>query len=102
MGHNHQVAEKRSLRLHGIVAELYRQDSGRVVRFGLENLKRWWLRGVDCNDFHAWKKILETEPERLPEILTGTSEEAIRLRQSSPFAGLVPEQSRREILAAGQ
>lgn len=96
---DHQVQENRSLRMHGIVAELYRQDSENVIRFGLENLKRWQQKGVNCDDFRLWKDILEYFPQRLPEILNGSTEEAVRLRQSSPFAGLIPEESRRKILA---
>jgi len=99
---DHQLQEIRSLRMHGIVAEIYRQDSDYVVRFGLENLKCWQRSGVDCEDFRLWKEILEFAPERLPDILSGISEEAVRLRQSSPFAGLVPEESRRKILAMAQ
>jgi hypothetical protein len=99
---DHQLQEIRSLRMHGIVAEIYRQDSDYVVRFGLENLKRWQRSGVDCEDFQLWREILELAPERLPAILSGKGEEAVRLRQSSPFAGLVPEESRRKILAMAQ
>jgi hypothetical protein len=99
---DHQLQEIRSLRMHGIVAEIYRQDSDYVVRFGLENLKRWQRSGVDCEDFQLWREILELAPERLPDILSGKGEEAVRLRQSSPFAGLVPEESRRKILAMAQ
>lgn len=102
MAQDHQVQEKRSFRLHQIVAELYRKDSSHVIRFGLANLTRWQQRGVDCDDFHLWKHILESAPQRLPEILNASSEEAVRLRQSSPFAGLVPEESRRKILASAQ
>jgi hypothetical protein len=99
---DHQLQEIRSLRMHGIVAEIYRQDADYVVRFGLENLKRWQRSGVDCEDFQLWREILELAPERLPAILSGKGEEAVRLRQSSPFAGLVPEESRRKILAMAQ
>jgi hypothetical protein len=102
MAKGHQVQENRSVRLHGFVADLFRQDSARVIRFGLENLDRWQQRCVDCEDFQLWRDILESAPQRLPEILSGSSEEAIRLRQSSPFAGLVPEETRRKILAATQ
>lgn len=85
--------------MHRLVAERYQEAPVDVIRFGLENLKRWRQRGVDCDDFGTWEKILHSFPQRLPEILCGSSEEAIRLRQSSPFAGLIPEESRQQILA---
>lgn len=84
--------------MHRIVAERYREAPADVICFGLENLKRWQQRGVDCDDFGIWEKILRFSPQRLPETLCGTSEEAVRLRQSSPFAGLITEESRHQIL----
>jgi len=85
--------------MHRMVLERYRETTEDVIRFGLENLKRWQQSGVNCDDFLIWEKILRSDPQRLPEILCGSGEEAIRLRQSSPFAGLIPEESRRQILA---
>lgn len=88
--------------MHRIVEERYRETPAVVIRFGLENLKRWQQRGVDCDDFRIWEEILRLTPHRLPEILSGSGEEAVRLRQSSPFAGLIPDESRQKILAATQ
>ncbi len=100
MNSNHQLHEIRSLRMHRMVAERYRENPADVIRFGLENLNRWQQNGVGCDDFGVWEKILRFTPQRLPDILGGADEEAIRLRQSSPFAGLIPEESRRQILAS--
>lgn len=88
--------------MHRLVEERYRATPVEVIRFGLDNLKRWEQRGVECEDFKIWEEILRMVPQRLPEILCGSSEEAIRLRQSSPFAGLVPEASRQQILSTSQ
>jgi hypothetical protein len=85
--------------MHRIVAELYLKSPEEVIRFGLENLKRWQRGGVDCDDYRLWEEILRSTPQRLPEILRDPNEEAVRLRQSSPFAGLIPEESRQRILA---
>lgn len=84
--------------MHRIVEERYRDAPADVIRFGLANLKRWKQSGVDCDDFRIWEEILRFVPQRLPDILSGSSEEAVRLRQSSPFAGLIPEESRQQIL----
>lgn len=94
----HQHHELFSLRMHHIVADLYLQAPEEVIRFGLENLKRWQRSGVDCDDYRLWEEILRSMPQRLPEILRDSNEEAVRLRQSSPFAGLIPEESRQQIL----
>ena len=84
--------------MHRIVADRYRETPDDVSRCGLENLERWQQRGLECDDFRIWEEILRFVPQRLPEILNGSSEEAVRLRQSSPFAGLIPEASRQQIL----
>lgn len=99
MNSSHQLHETRSLRMHRLVAQRYREQPADVIRFGLENLERWQRQGVDCDDFRVWEQILRSNPQRLPEILSSSGEDAIRLRQSSPFAGLIPEESRQQILA---
>lgn len=94
----HRLHETRSLTMHRMVAEHFRQNPGFVIRFALENLERWHQRGVECDDHAIWKDLLLEDPDKLAAILTGITEEATRLRQSSPFAGLIPEAERRRIL----
>ncbi len=96
---SHQPHETRSLTLHRMVAERFRQNPGFVIDFALKNLERWHRQGVDCDDYGVWRNLLQKHPEKLTSVLTGMSEEAIRLRQSSPFPGLIPESDRRRILA---
>lgn len=100
MKQQHQLHEMRSLQMHRIVEERYQENPSEVIQFGLGNLKRWQQRGVDCEDFGIWEEILRLSPQRLPGILLGANEEAVRLRQSSPFAGLVTEESRQRILSS--
>jgi hypothetical protein len=97
---DHQLHETRSLRMHRMVAERYRDTPEAVIQFGLENLKKWQQQGVDCEDFRMWEGILRDRPQILPAMLCGSGEEAVRMRQSSPFAGLIPEDIRRQILAS--
>lgn len=99
MDPNHTLHERRSLAMHRMVAERFRQDPEIVIRFGLQNLKRWHQQGVDCSDYGVWKNLLLQHPDKLTAVLTGRNEEAVRLRQSSPFAGLIPESDRRRIFA---
>lgn len=97
---SHEIHESRSLRMHRMVAERLRQDPASVSRFGLENLKRWQRAGVECEDFGLWEKLLSGSMDDLVAMLTDIGEEATRLRQSSPFAGLISEPERREIFAS--
>ena len=88
--------------MHRMVAERLRQNPADVVQFALANLERWHQQGVECEDFQVWKKLLIGPPLAIFDTLTSGSEEAIRLRQSSPFAGLIPEEDRRHLLAPAE
>ena len=62
-----------------------------------------WLNGCSDNVRPAlmeWQAILDGTVEGIIEILTATDERAIRLRQSSPFAGILSNQERNGILRA--
>lgn len=96
---DHQIHETRSLRMHRMVADRFHEEPAQVIRFGLENLDRWRDMGVDCDDFRIWEEILRDRPQHLADVLCDPGEEAVRLRQSSPFAGLIPEDIRRQVLA---
>lgn len=96
---SHSKHEKRSLLMHRLVGERLRKSPEEVVRLGMDNLQRWRQKGVDCDDFLVWEHLLQSSPDRLLEALEGEDEEAVRLRQSSPFAGLVPEDDRKRIFA---
>lgn len=99
---SHQLHERRSLAMHRMVADRFRQDPDFVTRFGRENLERWRQSGVECDDHAVWRSLLLERPEEVVSMLTKMTEEAIRLRQSSPFAGLIPEPDRRRILETAE
>ena len=84
--------------MHRIVRRKLEQSPGDVVRHGLENLQRWRRQGVECEDFDVWENLLTNGLDRLRVLLEENSAEAVRLRQSSPFAGLVPESERLAIV----
>lgn len=84
--------------MHRIVRQKLERSPGEVVRYGLENLQRWRRQGVECEDFDVWENLLTNGIDRLRVLLEDDSAEAVRLRQSSPFAGLVPESERLAIM----
>jgi len=83
-----------------MVAERFLQAPDEVICFAMRNLDRWRQQGVDCEDFGIWKELLSGPRHAILDVLTSTSEEAIQLRQSSPFAGLISEEARLRILAS--
>lgn len=63
-----------------------------VIGKALDNLRRW-LDGAEGKGIAAygeWQRILlEKRPDEIAELLVSDSHDAIRLRQSSPFAGVL-------------
>jgi hypothetical protein len=66
-----------------------------------DNLKRWAKRsGPNAPYLAEWDRVLA---QPLPEVLafiTSTSPEAIRLRQSTPFVGILSPQERKRVYEA--
>ena len=91
---DHAWIDERSRALHAKIAEKLRAQPS-LVSVAHDNLDRWErLRGREPA-LDEWRALLRTTP--LPDLLrllTEESENADRLRQSSPFAGVLTEQER--------
>lgn len=62
------------------------------------NLHRWKERGVWGRAYEEWREIaMGTDDGRLYAAMLGRDEEAIRLRQSAPFIGLLPKEEVRRL-----
>lgn len=75
-----------------------------IRRRSLDNLDRWKSSGVWCSAYDEWRKILERgSDEALFGAMVGADERGNRLRQSPPYAGMLPsgvlERLREEIAA---
>ena len=93
----HEWIDRRSLALHETVAAKLEADP-QLLEVARANLQRW-LSASPASALREWWQLLETTP--LPELLVllrSTSEQAVRLRQSSPFAGLLTPHERQSIL----
>jgi hypothetical protein len=85
------------------VAERLRREPEAVIKIARENLARWKASGVfdegELMLLSEWEKILtEASVEELIAIITEDSDEGQRLRQSTPFTGVLSEDERRKIL----
>jgi hypothetical protein len=69
-----------------------RQFSPREIRAkGLANLHRWKAKGAWTKAYEEWEAILADEDDgRLFAAMLGRDENAVRLRQSAPYVGLLP------------
>ena len=96
---DHRLIDERSLAFSSLIAGKLRADPA-LVQHARVNLERW-LR--DCSErsrpaLLEWRALLYGPLDELLSFLTSTQERAVRLRQSSPFAGLLTPEERWSVL----
>ena len=93
----HQEIDRRSLALARLIVE---RIDGDPERAGLEDARRTcrrWLTGGDSLALREWLEILEGPWEEIRSVLLDPGERGQRLRQSSPFCGVLTPQERWEV-----
>ena len=97
----HEILDDRSLEMDRVIAEKIRANP-KLVQIALTNINRW-LANPDYSESGResaleWKSIIENSSvETLVALLENSSEEARRLRQSSPFCGILTPDERQAI-----
>jgi len=93
----HEWVDRRSLALHDAVATKL-EAQPELLQVARANVQRW-LRANPAESLHEWARLLDTLPlPALIALLRSADERATRLRQSSPFAGLLSPRERQAIL----
>ena len=94
----HQQIDMRSLAMAQAIADLIDRDPERRGLVHARTTCERWLReyGADPN-VEEWVTILARPWDEVRGVLLDTSEEGVRLRQNSPFAGVLPPRQRWEI-----
>jgi len=97
----HRVLEARSLAMHAVIAQKIQRDP-RLLEIARNNIKRWETRsqGQVPSWLKEWKTILDRPWPQIAALLTEQSDNAVRLRQSTPFAGVLTSNERRRIYEA--
>jgi hypothetical protein len=99
----HQIIDRRSLEMHRLVAGKLRENPSLLV-----NVKERLRKNMRSNKYSRavtdalaeWLDILENRPaDEILQLLIDPGEEATRLRQSSPFAGVLSDSERKSVLA---
>jgi len=92
---DHQRLDRRSLALHRAVAAALCLDPG-LVQKARDNLARWeqttpgpWIA--------EWREVLDGPLDALLALLVSPDENATRMRQSSPFTGVLSATERKMI-----
>lgn len=105
LGHSnrtwHEIMDDRSLEMDRVIADKIRVNP-KLVQIALTNIHRW-LANPDYSESGRqaaleWKRIIENlSVGALVTLLESNSEEAQRLRQSSPFCGILTPDERQAI-----
>lgn len=98
---SHRLLEARSLAMHAVIAQKIERDP-KLLDVPRNNLKRWsarWENEVPAW-YDEWRGIMNRSWADIAAIITEPSEEGARLRQSSPFAGVLSAAERKRIYAA--
>jgi hypothetical protein len=97
----HRLLEARSLAMHAVIAQKIEREPG-LLNIARNNLMRWRSRWDDDVPtwYREWCEILDCPWPQIAAIITEPSEEGARLRQSSPFAGVLSAEVRKRIYEA--
>ena len=91
---DHTRLDERSLALHQLVAQKVLAAPALLDK-ARENLRRWQeTSGGPSLALAEWEQILGGHVDQVAQFLTERSEKATRLRQSSPFCGILTEAER--------
>ena len=99
---DHAILEARSLALHCLIARKISRDP-RWLEVARRNLARWKRdrkRDWTPRYLKEWERVLRRPWPEIAAFITSMSEEAARLRQSSPFAGVLDRDERKRVYEA--
>jgi hypothetical protein len=98
---SHRLLEARSLAMHALIARKIERDP-ELLQIARRNVERWSTkRQADVpNWLDEWRELLNQPWQNVAALMTEPSENAARLRQSSPFAGILTNQERWRIYEA--
>jgi hypothetical protein len=96
----HRLLEARSLAMHALIAAKLARDPSLLAK-PRRNLENWSARWQHPPRWvHEWRQILDLPWRQIAALITEPSERAARLRQSSPFAGVLAPEERSRIYDA--
>lgn len=94
---SHRLHDARSLAMHTVIAQKIDRNPA-LLQVAHNNLRRWTeQRGSLPPALEEWRALLASPWPRIAALLCEQSERAIRLRQSTPFAGVLTPTERRRI-----
>ena len=92
---SHRLLEIRSLAMHALIARKIERDPS-LLEIARRNVERWRARWKEKPPawLEEWRELLGQSWQSVATLITGSDERATRLRQSSPFAGVLSNEER--------
>ncbi|HEY8508416.1 MAG TPA: hypothetical protein VIL32_08675 [Steroidobacteraceae bacterium] len=92
---SHRLLEARSLAMHAVIARKIARDP-KLLGVAQRNIERWSAQRKDKIPawLTEWQELLKQPWPQVAALITEPSERGARLRQSSPFAGVLTPQER--------
>jgi hypothetical protein len=92
---SHRLLEIRSLAMHAVIARKIERDPS-LLAIAHRNVERWRTRWKEAPPawLEEWQELLDQPWQAVAAFITGVGERATRLRQSSPFAGILSNEER--------
>jgi hypothetical protein len=88
----HSIQDEISLELARRVVNRLREDPG-LLQIARDNLANWTRRNAAAPSllrcYQEWQTVLSRSLDEICDTLSADTEEAARLRQNSPFAGVL-------------
>jgi hypothetical protein len=97
MKRSHEAIDRRSLLLHRVISSRIQRDPALIGRVN-ETVAKWLRSRPHSTALAEWRDLLARHNiGGVVRVLRSRGEEAARLRQSSPFAGILTEEERSRI-----
>ena len=92
---SHRLLEVRSLAMHAVIARKIERDPA-LLAIAHRNVERWSARWKESAPawLEEWRELLSRPWQEVAALITESGERASRLRQSSPFAGVLSNEER--------
>ena len=96
MWSDHRRLEERSIALHLEIAKRIEANPG-IISIAKKNLERWIKKDGELPVWREWREILGRPMDQILALLISPDENVRRLRQSSPFCGVLSPRERWKI-----
>ncbi len=92
---SHRLLEARSLAMHTVIARKIERDPT-LLAIAHRNIERWNARWKERPPawLKEWEEVLRQPWRQIAAVITEPSEHGARVRQSSPFAGILTNEER--------